>query len=107
MMNEYCYNQIVNENITLYEYVGFIHSKIILIDDKYTLLGSFNLDYRSIYFDFESQLIVDNYDFAQKIVKIFEQYKFNSIKKNMKQKIKYILGKATMTQFMLLCKTLF
>ena len=107
MMNEYCYNQIVNENITLYEYVGFIHSKIILIDDKYTLLGSFNLDYRSIYFDFESQLIVDNYDFAQKIVKIFEQYKFNSTKKNIKQKTKYILGKATMTQFMLLCKTLF
>ncbi len=107
MMNEYCYNQIVNENITLYEYAGFIHSKIILIDDKYTLLGSFNLDYRSIYFDFESQLIVDNYDFAQKIVKIFEQYKFNSTKKNIKQKTKYILGKATMTQFMLLCKTLF
>ena len=107
MMNEYCYNQIVNENITFYEYAGFIHSKIILIDDKYTLLGSFNLDYRSIYFDFESQLIVDNYDFAQKIVKIFEQYKFNSTKKNIKQKTKYIFGKATMIQFMLLCKTLF
>ena len=81
MMNEYCYKQIVDDNITLYEYEGFIHSKIILIDDKYTLLGSFNLDYRSIYFDFETQLIVDDYNFTKKILKIFEQYKFNSTKK--------------------------
>ena len=106
-MNEHCYQQIINSNITLYEYDGFIHSKIILIDDKYTLLGSFNLDYRSIYFDFESQLIIDDLHFTQKIVKIFEQYKFNSTKKNMKIKKKYVLGKATMIQFMLLCKILF
>ena len=106
MMNEHCYNQIVNENIAFYEYVGYIHSKIIMIDDKYTLLGSFNLDYRSIYFDFESQLVIDNYDFTQKIAKIFEQYKINSVKKILNKK-KYILGKATITQFMLLCKTLF
>ncbi len=106
MMNEHCYQQIIDPNITFYEYEGFIHSKIILIDDKYTLLGSFNLDYRSIYFDFESQLIIDDYDFTQKIVEIFEQYKTNSTKKNMNKK-KYILGKLTMTQFMLLCKALF
>lgn len=105
-MNEQCCQQIMNDNITFYEYEGFIHSKIILIDDKYTLLGSFNLDYRSIYFDFESQLIIDDYDFTQKIVRIFEQYKFNSKKKNMSKK-KYIFGKLTTTQFMLLCKALF
>lgn len=107
MMNEHCYQQVVNSNIALYEYDGFIHSKIILIDDKYTLLGSFNLDYRSIYFDFESQLIIDDLHFTQKIVKIFEQYKFNSTKKNMKMKNRYVLGKVTITQLMLLCKTLF
>ena len=107
MMNEHCYQQISDANITLYEYEGFIHSKIILIDDKYTLLGSFNLDYRSIYFDFESQLITDDFSFTQKIVKIFEQYKFNSTKKKYENKKKYVLGKITITQLMLLCKALF
>lgn len=108
IMNQHCYKNLVDLGIKIYEYDGFIHSKLILIDQEYALIGSCNLDYRSIYFDFESELIVIDNEFILQATKIFTQYKDNSTlieKKNLKQKER--ICKKLLIKTMSLGKTLF
>jgi cardiolipin synthase len=43
----------------MYEYKpGFIHSKIILSDDKFSIIGTVNFDFRSFYMLFENGLFM-------------------------------------------------
>ena len=38
----------------IYEYIpGFIHAKTFVVDDLYSVVGTINLDYRSLYLHFE------------------------------------------------------
>ena len=38
----------------IYEYLpGFLHSKTFLVDDELAVIGTINLDYRSLYLHFE------------------------------------------------------
>lgn len=50
----------------------FIHTKAILIDDDYSLIGSANLDPRSLRLNFELVVEVFNKDFAGKIKNYFD-----------------------------------
>jgi cardiolipin synthase len=48
------YVPLVEAGVKVYEYLpGFIHSKTIVADDKYGVVGTINLDYRSLYHHFE------------------------------------------------------
>ena len=48
------YVPLVEAGVKVYEYLpGFIHSKTIVADDKYGVVGTINLDYRSLYLHFE------------------------------------------------------
>ncbi|HML37621.1 MAG TPA: cardiolipin synthase [Bacillota bacterium] len=48
------YPILVESGIKIYEYTpGFIHSKTIAIDDEYGVVGTINMDYRSLYLHFE------------------------------------------------------
>lgn len=48
------YRDLINANIKIYEYTpGFIHSKVCISDDCYSVVGTINLDYRSLYLHFE------------------------------------------------------
>ena len=48
------YVPLVEAGVKVYEYLpGFIHSKTIVADDKYGVVGTINLDYRSLYLYFE------------------------------------------------------
>ncbi len=48
------YQDLVDANVKVYEYTpGFIHSKVCIADDKYSVVGTINLDYRSLYLHFE------------------------------------------------------
>lgn len=53
--------QIRATGVTVYEYLGAYssHTKVLLIDDRMTLIGSYNLDMRSTYQDTELMLAVD------------------------------------------------
>lgn len=48
------YEGFVQAGVRVYEYTpGFIHSKAILVDDTFAVVGTINLDYRSMYLHFE------------------------------------------------------
>lgn len=46
---------------------GFVHSKTLIIDGEYASVGSANLDYRSLQLCFEANVVIYNYDIAQKL----------------------------------------
>ena len=48
------YEILVESGVKIYEYLpGFIHSKNLIVDDEYGVIGTINLDYRSFYLHFE------------------------------------------------------
>ncbi len=48
------YKVLVESGVRIYEYTpGFIHSKTLVSDDEYAVVGSINMDYRSFYLHFE------------------------------------------------------
>ncbi|MGN0437769.1 MAG: cardiolipin synthase [Lachnospiraceae bacterium] len=48
------YEPLTKAGVKIYEYTpGFIHSKMMVVDDMYCAVGSINLDFRSLYLHFE------------------------------------------------------
>lgn len=48
------YKELLNAGVKIYEYTpGFIHSKIFIVDNIKSVIGTVNLDYRSLYLHFE------------------------------------------------------
>ncbi|MDD6772012.1 MAG: cardiolipin synthase [Inconstantimicrobium porci] len=48
------YEQLISVGVKIYEYTpGFIHSKTFVCDDELGVVGTINLDFRSLYFHFE------------------------------------------------------
>lgn len=57
------YKPLLKEGIKFYEYTpGFIHSKMILSDDKIATVGTMNFDYRSFYHNYECAVWLYNTD---------------------------------------------
>lgn len=53
------YPLLIDNDIEVYEYTpGFLHSKSIISDDKISVVGSINLDYRSLHLNYENAIIV-------------------------------------------------
>lgn len=49
------YAPLIKAGVKIYEYTpGFVHSKVMLSDDKTAVVGTVNLDYRSLYLHFEN-----------------------------------------------------
>ncbi len=54
MLTQSYYAQLIKSGVKVYEYLpGFIHSKVLLSDDQTAVVGTINLDYRSMYLHFE------------------------------------------------------
>lgn len=48
------YKQLIEAGVNIYEFTpGFIHSKVVVVDDQYAVVGTQNFDYRSFYLHFE------------------------------------------------------
>lgn len=48
------YRELISAGVNIYEYTpGFIHAKVFLSDDKCGVVGTINLDYRSLYHHYE------------------------------------------------------
>ena len=54
LLSQSYYEQLLEAGVRIYEYApGFIHSKSFVSDDEIAVVGSINLDYRSLYLHFE------------------------------------------------------
>jgi len=48
------YRTLIESGVKIYEYTpGFIHSKTFVVDDEYGVVGTINMDYRSLFLHFE------------------------------------------------------
>ncbi|RZI48376.1 cardiolipin synthase [Lactococcus kimchii] len=60
--------ELVKYGAKVYTYEnGFVHSKTLIVDGEYASVGSANLDYRSLQLCFEANVIIYDYDIAQKL----------------------------------------
>lgn len=54
LLTQSYYSQLVQGGVKIYQYdPGFIHAKSFVCDDKFAIVGTINLDYRSLYLHFE------------------------------------------------------
>ena len=68
------YNMLINAGVKVYEYApGFNHSKTFLCDDKCAVVGTINLDFRSLYHHFENAVYMYRTDCIMDIKKDFEE----------------------------------
>lgn len=74
------YEELINNGIRIYEYKhGFIHSKMFFQDYKRVLIGTSNLDYRSLYLNFENMCYIYNNKVIEDIFNDFNDLFINSI----------------------------
>jgi len=71
------YEVLLQKGVEIYEYTNvFVHSKVLIIDDKIASVGSVNFDPRSFNINFEATVLIENasvkdlvHDFAQDLSK--------------------------------------
>ena len=58
-MTKSYYSRLMSAGVKIYEYTpGFMHAKSYLVDDKYAMVGTINLDYRSLVHHFENGVLL-------------------------------------------------
>lgn len=78
--------ELLNANIRVYFFdSGFIHAKIMLIDDHLSIVGSANFDYRSFYHNFEISALIYDREENRKLRIQFNIDKRNSTKLKLAQ----------------------
>lgn len=69
------YENLIKAGVKIYEYTpGFMHSKMMLTDESLALVGTANLDFRSLYLHFENGVLISNSKTINSI-----KYDFDSI----------------------------
>ena len=94
------YNDLINAGVKVYEYTpGFIHSKVVLSDDKIATVGSANFDYRSLYHHFECGTCIYG---SEEISSIYDDFiEIFEISKLMQKKdLKYNVVKSLFQQIL-------
>lgn len=80
------YDELLSHGIEILRFTGgLLHTKSVIIDDHLVLIGSVNLDMRSIWLNFESTLVVDDRQFYQSLSAVIEGYKHNSHRLDLSQ----------------------
>ncbi|QFU22909.1 cardiolipin synthase [Shewanella eurypsychrophilus] len=57
---------------------GLLHTKSVVIDEAFSLIGTVNLDMRSLWLNFELTLAVDDLKFTQELTSLQQEYIANS-----------------------------
>ncbi len=70
------YDELLDAGVRIYEFDGgLLHTKSVVVDGLYCLVGTVNIDMRSLWLNFELTLAVDNRDFTLEMVELLESYK--------------------------------
>lgn len=68
------YNRLARNGVRIYEWTpGFIHSKMCVADDRAAVIGTINLDYRSLYHHFEDACLLYNCGAVRDIKEDFDR----------------------------------
>lgn len=55
------YKELVNAGVKIYEFKpGFVHAKMVIVDDMTCCVGTINFDFRSLYLHFENGVLIYN-----------------------------------------------
>lgn len=74
LMTRSYYMSLAKAGVKIYEYkYGFVHSKMMLADDHLAIVGTINLDYRSLYHHFENACFFSGYECVPKIKEHFDE----------------------------------
>lgn len=90
-VNKGSINKILGK-VQVFEYTTkgkILHSKLFMIDDKFVMMGSVNLNKRSFYHDIENAVMVYGQGFNQKMNAIYENYLKESVELTEKQKLTF------------------
>lgn len=80
------YRLLLKNGVKIYEYVpGFVHAKMFVVDDIFAVVGTINLDYRSLYlhlenatFMYKTSCIKDMKDDYLKMIKVSEEITYKA-----------------------------
>ncbi|TNF09648.1 MAG: cardiolipin synthase [Bacillota bacterium] len=79
MVTETYLPELIASGVKVYRYLpGFIHSKMIIADDYKALIGTANLDFRSLYLHFENMVYIEEKKAIKDMVTFFEETKEKS-----------------------------
>ena len=72
VMTKSSYPNLMESGVRIFEYLpGFIHEKVMVVDDLYAVVGTINLDYRSLVHHFEDGLWMYN---TETVIRIKEEF---------------------------------
>lgn len=102
------YHQLVKNGVRIYEFTpGFLHAKQCVCDDKTAVVGTINLDYRSLYFHFENAVLLADCKAVQDVKADFDEtlIRCNEVTNNYRSELRGI--KRIVNQIMRLFAPLF
>lgn len=69
------FTELLTAGVKIYQFTGgLLHSKSVLVDGQLSLLGTVNLDKRSLWLNFEITLVVDNSGFGAELAAVQDDY---------------------------------
>ncbi|MEZ9059359.1 cardiolipin synthase [Vibrio pelagius] len=69
------YTELLEAGVKIYEfYGGLLHTKSVVIDEEFCLIGTVNIDMRSFWLNFEVTLVVDDVSFTRQLADLQESY---------------------------------
>ena len=73
LLTQSYYKQLLEAGVKIYEYQpGFLHAKSFVCDDEIAVVGTINLDYRSLYHHFENAVWMRGVDCLPRIEADFQ-----------------------------------
>ncbi|OTP90929.1 cardiolipin synthase [Gilliamella apicola] len=77
------FSELLEGGVKLYQYNdNLLHTKSVLIDNQLSLVGTVNLDMRSLWLNFEITTVIDDAEFAQSLFSLLQKYLAQSEKVN-------------------------
>jgi cardiolipin synthase len=74
ILAKYYYNRLLQVGIKIYAYMPrFIHAKTLVVDSQFSLIGTANLDYRSLFINHEIVCLFKNKAIAENMTNIFQR----------------------------------
>ncbi|GAA3525818.1 cardiolipin synthase [Zobellella aerophila] len=78
MVNYACnafFDELLSAGVEIHLYAtGLLHAKCVLVDEQFALVGTVNLDRRSLWLNFEMSLLIDDGDMVRKLLWLADTY---------------------------------